>query len=93
MSLLRRILFTHLFGESVIQAVLTVVGVFTFIAGILYLPSLGPTRMEAFIFMLLLAVFALLCAILGQLAVVAERLEGRMGKSAESGASVDRPRN
>jgi hypothetical protein len=75
MSVLRRVLLTHLFGESVIQAVLTAVGVFTFLAGILYLPSLGPTRMEAFIFMLLLAVFALLCATFGQLAVVAERLD------------------
>ena len=91
MNLLRRVLLTHLFGESVVQAVLTAVGVFTFIAGILYLPALGPTRMEAFIFMLLLAVFAVGCATLGQLAVLAERLEGRSGKSAESPAPADRP--
>ena len=91
MKLLRRVFFTHLFGESVIQVVLTAVGVFTFVAGILYLPSLGPTRMEAFIFMLLLAVFALLCATFGQIVVMAERLDGRAARSAQSGAPKERP--
>jgi len=90
MTVLRRVFLSHLFGESVIQVVLTAVGVFTFLAGILYLPSLGPTRMEGFIFMLLLAVFALLCATFGQLVVLAERLEGRAHKIAESAS--DRPR-
>jgi hypothetical protein len=93
MSLLRRMFLTRLFGESVIQGIFTVVGVFTFLAGILYLPTLGPTRMEAFIFMLLLAVFAILCATFGQLVVVAERLEGRVEKSAERDAAVERPRD
>jgi hypothetical protein len=90
MNLLRRVFFARLFGESVIQGVFTAVGVVTFLAGIFYLPSLGPTRMEAFIFMLLLAVFAILCATFGQLIVLAERLGGRAEKSVEPGAPPDR---
>ena len=66
-----------LFGASVIQPVLTAVGVFTFFAGVLYLPSLGPTRMEMILALLLLAAVALLCTAVGQLAVVVERLEKR----------------
>jgi hypothetical protein len=79
MNLLRRLCSVRvgpdILGASFLQGVLTVVGVFTFLAGVLYLPSLEPTRMEAMLFLLLLAVVALLCATLGQLGVVAERLE------------------
>ena len=83
MTVLRRLFFTrvgpNIFGASVIQPILTVVGVFTFLAGVLYLPSLSPTRMEMILALLLLAAVALLCTAVGQLAVVIERLEGRRG--------------
>jgi hypothetical protein len=65
----------NIFGASVIQAILTIVGVFTFLAGAMYLPSLGPTRVEMILTLLLLAVLALLCTAVGQLAVVIERLD------------------
>jgi hypothetical protein len=81
MSRLRRLFVTpvgpELFGAGTARAVLTAVGVVTFVLGALYLPSLEPTRMEALLALLLLGVFALLCATLGQLAVLVERLEGR----------------
>ena len=74
MAFLRR-LFTarvgpDLCGAAVIQPVMTTVGVFTFLAGALYLPSLGPTRVEMIILLLLLAAIALLCHAVGQLAAV-----------------------
>jgi len=79
MTLLRRLFLTrmgpNIFGASVIQAILTIVGVFTFLAGAMYLPSLGPTRVEMILALLLLAVLALLCTAVGQLAVVIERLD------------------
>jgi amino acid permease len=84
-TLLRRFFLTHLVGQSVIPAVFTAIGVFTFVAGILYLPSLAPTRIESFLFMLLLAVFAVLCATFAQLVVVAKRLEVRAGRRADTG--------
>ena len=64
-------------AAAVVQGVLTAVGVFTFVAGALYLPTLGPTRVEGMVFLLLLAVFTLLCTAVGQLAVVVERLDAR----------------
>jgi hypothetical protein len=70
------------FGASVIQPTLTLVGIFTFLAGVLYLPSIGPTRVELILALLLLAVFALLCTAVGQLAVVIERLNAREDKQA-----------
>jgi hypothetical protein len=77
MSLLRRLFLTrvgpNLFAASVIQPVLTAVGVFTFLAGALYLPTLGPTRVEMILVLLLLATVALLCTAVGQLAVLIER--------------------
>lgn len=81
MSAIRRILSAR-FGTStpaaaVIQAVMTVVGMFTFIAGVLYLPTLAPTRVEAILLLLGLAAVALLCTAVGQLAVVIERLDSR----------------
>ncbi len=72
----------NIFGASVLQPTLTVVGVFTFIAGVLYLPSLGPTRVEMVLALLLLATVALLCTAVGQLAAVLERLEARGDKRA-----------
>jgi hypothetical protein len=82
MTLLRRLFLTplapRLSGASVIAPVLTAVGVFTFLAGVLYLPSLEPTRVEMILALLLLAAVALLCTAVGQLAVVIERL-GRRG--------------
>jgi hypothetical protein len=78
MTTLRRLFLTplapHLSGASVISAVLTTVGVFTFLAGVLYLPRLEPTRVEMIQVLLLLACFALLCTAVGQLVVVIERL-------------------
>lgn len=79
MTLLRRLFFTRfgpsLFGARVVQPVLTGVGVFTFLAGAIYLPSLGPTRVEGIMCLLLLATVALGCTAVGQLAAVLERLE------------------
>ncbi len=65
------------FGAAFIQMVLTSVGVFTFLAGALYLPSLHPTRLEMIVVLLLLAAVALLCTAVGQLAIVIERLDER----------------
>jgi len=60
-------------SASVIQLILTGVGVFSFLAGVLYMPTLAPTRVEMFLLLLLLAIFALLCTAVGQLAVLTER--------------------
>jgi hypothetical protein len=65
------------FGASALQGVLTSVGVFTFLAGAFYLPSLGPTRIEAIFALLLLGIFALMCTAVGQLTVILERLTAR----------------
>ena len=86
MAFLRR-LFTarvgpDLCGAAVIQPVMMTVGVFTFLAGALYLPSLGPTRVEMIVVLLLLAAVALLCTAVGQLTAVLERLESRGDKHA-----------
>ena len=81
MAFLRRLFLTRvgpdLTGAAVIQPVMTGVGVFTFLAGVLYLPSLGPTRVEMIMILLLLAAVALLCHAVGQLAVIVERLDRR----------------
>jgi hypothetical protein len=81
MTLLRRLLSsrvaTNPFRASVIQPLLTAIGVFTFLAGVLYLPSLDPTRIELILALLLFGVFALLCTAVGQLAAAIERLDGR----------------
>jgi len=66
-----------LLSAAVVQPVMTAVGVFTFLAGVLYLPSLGPTRVEMVAVLLLLAAVALLCHAVGQLAAIAERLGER----------------
>ena len=63
-------------SAAVIQPVMTIVGVFTFLAGALYLPSLNPTRIEMIEVLLLLAAVALLCTAVGQLAAIFERLSG-----------------
>lgn len=81
MAILRR-LFTARVGPdlgsaAVIQPVMTIVGVFTFLAGALYLPSLGPTRVEMIVVLLLLAAVALLCTAVGQLTAILERLGRR----------------
>jgi uncharacterized membrane protein YhaH (DUF805 family) len=81
MAILRRLLTARIGPDvtaaAVIQPVMTIVGVFTFLAGALYLPSLGPTRVEMIVVLLLLAAVALLCTAVGQLAVVIERLDRR----------------
>jgi hypothetical protein len=86
MRLLRRIFLGRVGPElgsaTVIQPVMTSVGVFTFLAGSLYLPSLTPTRVEMIAVLLLLAAVALLCHAVGQLAAIIERLNGRANKSA-----------
>jgi uncharacterized membrane protein YhaH (DUF805 family) len=85
MTALRRLLSarvgTNASAASVLQAVLTVVGVVTFLAGVLYMPSLAPTRVEMFILLLGLAAVALLCTAVGQLAVLVERLDARKSDS------------
>lgn len=84
MSLLRRLFLSRvgpeLCGAAVVQPVMTGVGVFTFLAGVLYLPTLGPTRVEMFLLLLALATVALLCTAVGQLAAVLERLDRRASK-------------
>lgn len=60
-----------------IRGVLTCVGVFTFLFGVLGMPFLAPTRVESIILLLLLAAVALLCATLGQAVVIAAHLESR----------------
>jgi hypothetical protein len=89
MSIMRRLFFTRLFGESAVQWVLTAVGVFTFFAGVLYLPFLSPTRMEIILALLLLATVALLCHAVGQLAVIVERLNARASKHNGASATND----
>jgi hypothetical protein len=86
MTLLRRLFFARMGPEvtsaAILQPVLTGVGVVTFLAGVLYLPSLEPTRVEMFLLLLLLAAVALLCTAVGQLAVISERLQpGKTGAS------------
>jgi hypothetical protein len=89
MTFMRSLFLTHLFGDSVIQWVLTAVGVFTFLAGVLYLPSLSPTRVEMILALLLLATVALLCHAVGQLAVVVERLDARASRNTGPGVTND----
>jgi drug/metabolite transporter (DMT)-like permease len=90
MTLLRRLFARrvgpNLFGASIVQPVLTGVGVFTFLAGVLYLPYLGPTRVEMILALLLLAAVALLCTAVGQLATIIERLDHRADKGHDDGA-------
>src|SRR5947209_19017223 len=97
MNLLRRLFLTRvgpdLLGASFLAPVFTVVGVFTFFAGVLYLPSLGPTRVEMILALLLLAIVALLCHAVGQLAVVIEHLQESANKSAEPTAPPERGAN
>lgn len=85
MTALRRLLSarvgTTASAASVLQAVLTTVGVVTFLAGVLYMPALAPTRVEMFILLLGLATVALLCTAVGQLAVLVERLDARESDS------------
>lgn len=84
MTLFRRLFSSRvgpdLFGAAVIQPVMTGVGVFTFLAGVLYLPALAPSRVETILALLLLAAVALLCHAVGQLAAILERLERRADK-------------
>jgi hypothetical protein len=86
MTFLRRLFFTpvrpDVMRASIIQVVLTSVGVFTFLAGVLYMPALAPSRLEMIFLLLLLGILALLCTAVGQLAVVIERLERRADKRA-----------
>src|SRR5262249_45149110 len=91
MTVLARFFTTRLFGESVIAIMFTAIGVFTFLAGVFYLPALSPTRMEMILALLLLAAVALLCHGVGQLAVVIERLDTlAAGRTKPSGAE-DKP--
>src|SRR5947209_457944 len=91
MRLLRRLFVARIGPEldsaAVIQPVMTGVGVFTFLAGVLYLPSLSPTRVEMIVLLLLLAAVALLCHTVGQLAAILERLNRRA-----DGGAPDSPR-
>lgn len=92
MRLLRRLMFARvgpdLFAASTIQAILTAIGVFTFVAGAMYLPYIRPSRVEMFVLLLLLAAVALLCHIAGQFAVLIERLPARPGTSSDHKSSI-----
>lgn len=81
MSRLRALLATAVVPDRsvphVIRGVLTGVGVFTFLFGVLGLQVLAPTRVEMVLALLLLATFAVASAGLGQLVVVADLLERR----------------
>jgi hypothetical protein len=81
MTALRRVLLSRIGPDihagSVLSPLLTGVGVFTFFAGVLYMPTLGPTRVEMIVLLLLLAAVALLCTAVGQLAAVLDRLDRR----------------
>ena len=85
MALLRRLFLSRVGPDvsaaAVIQPVMTGVGVFTFVAGVLFLPSLVPTRVEMIFALLLLAIVAMLCHAVGQLAVIVERLDRRGDKT------------
>lgn len=87
MSRLRQLFATPVWsdraGAAGMRAVLTGIGVFTFLFGTYGLQYLGPTRMEAVLALLLLAVFAMMCATLGQVIVLVELLDGRAGRRVE----------
>lgn len=87
MSRVRALLSTAVLSAGseayLVRGVLTGVGVFTFLAGVLILPALAPTRVELFILLLLLGVFALASAAVGQLAVVVYLLEKRAAADGE----------
>ena len=93
MTRLRRLFTTRVGPElgsaTVIQPVMTTVGVFTFLAGALYLPSLGPTRVEMVLALLLLAAVALLCTAVGLLAAILERLESRRDEYTKPASTSD----
>ncbi len=78
MSRVRQLLLTPvrpgLTPAAVVSRVMTAAGVFTFVAGTLYLPSLNPTQIEAIVVLLLLGILAVSCAAFGQLAILVERI-------------------
>lgn len=82
MTLLRRLYLRrvgpNLTSAAVIQPVMTAIGVFTFLAGVLYLPFLAPTRVEMIGLLLIMAAVALLCHAVGQLTAILERLGQRI---------------
>ena len=84
MSRFRSVLATPVLADGttpyLIRAVLTGVGVFTFLFGTFGLQYLAPTRVEMILALLLLGVFAMTAAGLGQLVVIADRLERRPGE-------------
>jgi hypothetical protein len=78
MSRLRALLATPVFADAttpyLIRGVLTGIGVFTFLFGVFGLQFLAPTRVEMILALLLLGIFAMTAAGLGQLVVIADRL-------------------
>jgi hypothetical protein len=88
MTLLRRLFFGRIGPDvssaAIIQPIMTAIGVFTFIAGVLYLPTLAPSRVEMIGLLLLLALFAMMSHAVGQIAVIVERLNRREDKSPEA---------
>lgn len=79
-------------SAAILQLVMTGVGVFTFLAGVFYLPTVAPTRVETLSLLLLLAAVALLCHAVGQLAAILERLDRRADSSGDPvpGSTPDR---
>ena len=94
MSRLRRLFTTPVVpeqsGPQLIRAVLTGVGVFTFLFGTFGLQYLGPTRVEMILALLLLGVFAMASAGLGHLVVIADLLERQAAPRAAAEAATER---
>ena len=94
MSRLRRLFTTPLIpehtGPYLIRAVLTGVGVFTFLFGTFGLQYLEPTRVEAILALLLLGVFAMASAGLGHLVVIADLLERQAAPRAAAEPAAER---
>jgi hypothetical protein len=92
-SRLRRLFTTPLVAEhttpQLIRAVLTGVGVFTFLFGTFGLQYLGPTRVEMILALLLLGVFAMASAGLGHLVVIADLLERQTEPRAAAEPAAD----
>ncbi len=67
----------NLFGAQAVRGLLFVIGIFTFVGGVLYLPALRLTQGEGIISFFLLLAVMLLCVTVGQLFVIVELLEKR----------------
>ncbi len=94
MSRIRTLLATPVIADRstpyLVRAVLSCVGVFTFLFGTFGLQYLRPTRVEMILALLLLATFAVASAALGQLVVIADLLERQAELRGERGPGAHR---